>query len=148
MFFLFIIVLSIWFNHVWLLNNETFILGIFLITFFSIIYIFLNFVIKSYFFSNINYILNLLRYSNIINLHLDKVLYYNIIIKNKLLVNLLNNKNKLINILNLFNSKFNNLLFFNILNFFLILKKNLFKILKNNKLLVIKNNLRKCEVIL
>jgi hypothetical protein len=148
MFFFFIIILSIWFNHVWLLNNETFILGIFLIIFFLLIYLFLSFLIKYYFFSNINYILNLLRYSNIINIYLDKVLYYNIMVKNKFLINILNKKNKFISLLDSLNNKFNNLLFFNILNFFLILKKNLFKILKNNKLLIINNNMKKCDIIL
>jgi hypothetical protein len=82
------------------------------------------------------------------NIYLDKILYYNIIIKNKFLKNLLKNKNNIIIILNLLNKKINNFLFFNILNFFLILKKNIFKILKNKKLLIIKNNIRKCEIIL
>ena len=148
MLLLFIIILSIWFNHIWILNNESFILGIFLIMFFLIIYIFLSFSIKLYFFSNVNYILNLLKYSNIINIYIDKVLYYNIAIKNKLLIKLLSNKNKLINVLVFLSYKFNKLLFFGILNFFLVLKRNLFKILKNNKLLIIKNNIKKCEIIL
>jgi len=104
--------------------------------------------IKYYFLSNINYILNLLKYSNMINIYLDKVLYYNIIIKNRFLINILNNKNKIFSLLDFLNNKFNNLLFFNILNFFLILKKNLFKVLKNNKLLIINNNIKKCEIIL
>jgi len=83
-----------------------------------------------------------------INIYLDKILYYNIIIKNNYLKNLLKNKKNILEILNLLNKKINNFLFFNILNFFLILKKNLFKILKNKKLLIIKNNIRKCEIIL
>ena len=83
-----------------------------------------------------------------INIYLDKILYYNIIIKNNFLKKLLNKKNNIIEFLNLLNKKINNFLFFNILNFFLILKKNLFKILKNKKLLIIKNNVRKCEIIL
>jgi len=83
-----------------------------------------------------------------INIYLDKILYYNIIIKINILKNLLNNKNNIIEFLNLLNKKINNFLFFNVLNFFLILKKNLFKILKNKKLLIFKNNIRKCEIIL
>jgi hypothetical protein len=116
--------------------------------FFLLIYIFMSFIIKLYFFSNINNILNLLKYSNTINIYLDKILYYNILVKNNILVNLLKNKNRLIPVLVSLNNKINNFLFFNILNFFLILKKNLFKILKNKKLLIIKSNLKKCEIIL
>lgn len=108
----------------------------------------MNFMIKLYFFSNINSILNLLKYSNTINIFLDKVLYYNIMIKNNILINLLKNKDKIINILILLNYKINNFLFFNLINFFLTLKKNLFKILKNKRLLIIKSNLKKCEIIL
>jgi hypothetical protein len=148
MLLLFIIILSIWFNHIWILNNESFILSIFLIIFFLIIYIFLSFSIKSYFFSNVNYILNLLKYSNIINIYIDKIICYNISIKNKLLIKLLSNKNKLINVLVFLSYKFNNLLFSSILNFFLVLKRNLFKVLKNNKLLIVKNSIKKCEIIL
>ena len=125
-----------------------FILGVFLIMFFLSIYIFLSYLIKFYFFSNVNYILNLLKYSNMINIYMDKILYYNIIIKKTFLKNLLNNKKSIIEFLNFLNKKINNFLFFNILNFFLILKKNLFKILKNKKLLIIKNNIKKCEIIL
>ena len=66
-----------------------------------------------------------------INIYLDKVVYFNIIIKNKFFKVLLKNKEKLINIL----------------NFFLILKKNLFKILNNKKLIIFKNNIKKCEII-
>ena len=91
----------------------------------------------------VNYILNLLKYSNMINIYLDKILYYNIIIKNNFLKKLLNKKNNIIEFLNLLNKKINNFLFFNILNFFLILKKNLFKILKNKKLIIFKNNIKK-----
>ena len=116
--------------------------------FFLLIYIFLSYLIKFYFFSNVNYILNLLKYSNMINIYLDKILYYNIIIKKNLLKKLLKNRKNIIIFLNLLNKKINNFLFFNILNFFLTLKKNLFKILKNKKLLIIKNNIRKCEIIL
>jgi len=125
-----------------------FILGVFLIMFFLLIYTFLSFFIKFYFFSNVNYILNLLKYSNTINIYLDKILYYNITIKNNYLINLLNNKYNIIEISNILNNRINNFLFFNILNFFLTLKKNLFKILKNKKLLIIKNNIKKCEIIL
>jgi hypothetical protein len=83
-----------------------------------------------------------------VNIYLDKISYYNIIIKNNFLKSLLKNKDKLLNILNILNNKINNFLFFNILNFFLILKKNLFKILKNKKLLILKSNIKKCEIIL
>jgi len=148
MFLLSVIVLSIWFNHFWLVNNETFILGIFLIMFFLLIYIFMSFLIKLYFFSNVNNVLNLLKYSNTINIYLDKVLYYNIVIKNNILMKLLKNKNRLIDVLILLNNKINNFLFFNVISFFLNLKKNLFKILKNKKLLIIKSNLKRCEIIL
>ena len=148
MFLLFFIVLSIWFNHIWLVNNETFILAIFLIIFFLLIYIFMSYLIKIYFFFSISNILNLLKYSNMININLDKALYYNIIVKNYFFKNLLKKKDKIINILNLLNKKINNFLFFNILNFFLILKKNLFKILKNKKLIIFKNNIKKWEIIL
>ena len=148
MLFLSIIILSIWFNHMWLVNNETFILGVFLVIFFLLIYIFFSFFVKMYFFSNISNMLNLLKYSNMVNIHLDKVLYYNIIIRNKFLKHTLNNKDKFINILNILNNKFNNFLFFTIINFFLILKKNLYKIAKKNRLLVLKNSVKKCEIIL
>lgn len=148
MFLLFFIVLSIWFNHIWLVNNETFILAIFLITFFLLIYILMSYLIKIYFFFSISNVLNLLKYSNMININLDKALYYNIIVKNFFLKNLLKKKDKIIKILNLLNKKINNFLFFNILNFFLILKKYLFKILKNKKLLIFKNNIEKWEIIL
>ena len=77
MLWLFIILLSIWFNHIWLINNEAFILAIFLIIFFLVIYIFMSFFIKLFFFKNISNILNLLKYSNVLELYLDKVLYYN-----------------------------------------------------------------------
>jgi hypothetical protein len=117
-------------------------------TFFLLIYIFLGFSIKIYFFSNISNILNLLKYSNMINIYLDRVLYYNIIIKNNFLRNLLKDKNKLIYLLNFLNNKINNFLFFNILNFFLILKKNLFKILKNKKLIIFQNRIKQCQIIL
>jgi hypothetical protein len=143
----FIIFLSILLNHIWLVNNETFILAILLIMFFLLIYIFLSFFIKIYFFSNISNILNLLKYSNVINIYLDKIIFYNITIKNNFLKILLKNKGKLIKILNFLNNRINNFLLFNILNFFLILKKNLFKILNNKKLLIFKNNIKKCEII-
>jgi hypothetical protein len=83
-----------------------------------------------------------------INIYLDRVLYYNIIIKKNLLRSLLKNKNKLIYLLNFLNNKINNFLFFNILNFFLILKKNLFKILKNKKLIIFQNKIKQCQIIL
>jgi hypothetical protein len=83
-----------------------------------------------------------------INIYLDNILYYNITIKNNFFKKLLKNKNNALEILNLLNKKINKFLFFFILNFFLILKKNLFKILKNKNLLIIKNNIRKCEIIL
>ena len=108
----------------------------------------MSFLIKLYFFSNINYILNLLKYSNIINIYLDKIIYYNILIKNGFIKGLLKNKDKMVIILNLLNIKIINLLLFYILNFFLILKKNLFKILKKNKLIIIKSNIKKCDIIL
>ena len=83
-----------------------------------------------------------------VNIYLDKISYYNIVIKNNFLKNLLKNKDKFISILNILNNKINNFLFFNILNFFLILKKNLFKILKNKKLLILKSNIKQCDIIL
>lgn len=147
MLLLFIIILSIWFNHVWLVSNETFVLAIFLITFFFLIYTFIGFNIKIYFFSNISNILNLLKYSNMINIYLDRILYYSIIIKNNFLSTLLKDKDKLINFFNFLNKKVNNFLFFNILNFFLVLKKNLFKILKNKKLIIFKNIIKQCQII-
>src|SRR6202012_1016921 len=103
----------------------------------------MSYLIKIYFFFSISNILNLLKYSNMININLDKALYYNIIVKNYFFKNLLKKKDKIINILNLLNKKINNFLFFNILNFFLILKKNLFKILKNKKINIFKKNLSK-----
>lgn len=136
MLIIFLIILSIWFNHIWLISNESFILGIFLISFFLIIYIFLSFTIKSIFFSNVSNILVLLKYSNTINLYLDKVIYYNVSIKNIFVKSLLKNKDKQIDILNNINNKINNFLFFSILNFFLMLKKNLFKLIKNKKLFI------------
>jgi hypothetical protein len=147
MFFFFIIILSIWLNHIWLVNNETFILAIFLIIFFLLIYIFLSFFIKIYFFLNVSNILNLLKYSNMTNIFLDKAVYSNIIIKNNFFKILLKNKEKLINVLNILNNKINSFLLFNILNFFLNLKKNFFKILNNRKLIIFKNNIKKCEII-
>jgi hypothetical protein len=147
MFFFLIIILSIWFNHIWLVNNETFILAIFLMTFFLSIYIFLSFFIKIYFFLNVSNLLNLLKHSNMVNIFLDKAVYSSIIIKNKIFINLLKNKEKLINVLNFLNNKINSFLFFNILNFFLNLKKNFFKILNNKKLIIFKNNINKCEII-
>ena len=83
-----------------------------------------------------------------INIYLDRVLYYNIIIKNNFLRNLLKDKNKLFYLLNFLNNKINNFLFFNILNFFLILKKNLFKILKNKNLIIFQNKIKQCQIIL
>lgn len=130
-----------------LINNETFILAIFLITFFLIIYIIGSFQIKLFFFSNISNVLNILKYSNMINIYLDKILYFNIIIRNKFFKNLLKKKGVTL-ILKILNNKINNFLFFSIFNFFLILKKNLLKILKNKKLLILNNKLRKCEIIL
>ena len=147
MLWLFIILLSIWFNHIWLINNEAFILAIFLIIFFLVIYIFMSFFIKLYFFKNISNILNLLKYSNVLELYLDKVLYYNLTVKILFFKNILKNKNKLINFLNFIDNKINNFLFFNILNFFLSIKKNLFKLLKNKKLLFIKKNISGCVII-
>jgi hypothetical protein len=147
MLFLFIIILSIWFNHIWLVNNEMFILAIFLMSFFLLIYIFLSNSIKIYFFSNISNILNLFKYSNMINIYLGKVLYYNITIKNNFLKNFLKNKEKLISIFSFLNKKINDFLFFNILNFFLTLKKNLFKILKNKKLVIFKNRIKEWKLI-
>ncbi len=82
------------------------------------------------------------------NIYLDRILYYNMIIKNNILKNLLKNKEKIINILNFLNKKVNNFLLFNILNFLLILKKNLFKILNNKKLIILKSNTKQCKVIL
>jgi len=108
----------------------------------------MSYIIKIYFFSSISNILNLLKYSNVVNIYLDRILYYNIIIKNNFLKNLLKDKDKIINILNFLNKKVNNFLFFNILNFFLILKKNLFKILKNKKLIILNSNIKQCKVIL
>ena len=52
-----------------------------------------------------------------------------------------------VNVLNFLNNKINSFLLFNILNFFLNLKKNLFKILNNKKLIILKNNIKKCEII-
>ena len=107
----------------------------------------MSFFIKIYFFLNVSNILNLLKYSNMINIYLDKVIYFNNIIKNNFFLILLKNKNKLISIFNFLNNKINSFLLFNILNFFLILKKNLFKILNNKKLIIFKNYIKKCEII-
>jgi len=148
MLYIFIIILSIWFNHIWLINNEMFILAIFLISFYFLIYIFMSIIIKMYFFSNISNILNLFKYTVAIDIHLNRVLYYNVIIKNNFLKSYLKNKNKSIDLFYFLNNKINNLLFFNILNYFLILKNNLFKILKNNKLSYLKNRIKKCEIII
>jgi len=148
MLYIFIILLSIWFNHIWLINNEMFILAIFLISFYFLIYIFMSLIIKMYFFFNISNILNFFKYTVIIDIYLDRVLYYNFVIKNYFLKSYLKNKNKSIDLFLFLNNKINNLLFFNILNFFLILKKNLFKISKNNKLIYLKNKIKKCEIIL
>jgi hypothetical protein len=82
-----------------------------------------------------------------INIYLDRILYYSIIIKNNFLSTLLKDKDKLINFFNFLNKKVNNFLFFNILNFFLVLKKNLFKILKNKKLIIFKNIIKQCQII-
>lgn len=148
MLFIFIIILSILFNYFFLINNEIFILAIFLMTFFLIIYVFMSFSIKNYFFYSISNILHLLKYSNVINIYLDKVLYYNIMIQNIFYRNLLKNKSKLICMLNFLNKKLNKFLFFNVLNFFLNFKKNFFKILRNKNLIIINNKIRKCEIIL
>lgn len=148
MLILFLIILSIWFNHIWLISNESFILSIFLISFFLIIYIFLSFTIKSMFFSKVGNILVLLNYSNAVNLYLDKIIYYNISVKNNLVKILLKNKEKQIDILNNINKKINNFLFFSIFNFFLILKKNLFKLIKNKKLFINNKLSWKCNIIL
>lgn len=148
MLFFFLIILSIFFNNLWLVNNETFILAIFLITFFFLIYIFFSFFIKMYIFFNISNILGLLKLSNMINIYLDKIIYFNIIIKSIFLKTLLKSKGKFMNILNLLNNKINSFLLFNILNFFLTLKKNLFKISNNKKLLIIiRSNKKQCEII-
>ena len=141
MIILVIILLSIFFNNMWLISNESFILAIFLITFFMLIYIFFSFSIKLFFFFNVSNILNLLKYSNVVNLYLDKIIYYNIIVKNYFVKSLLKNKDKQIDTLNNINSKINNFLFFSILNFFLNLKKNLSKLIKNKNLLIINNSL-------
>jgi hypothetical protein len=117
-------------------------------TFFLLIYIFLGFSIKIYFFSNISNILNLIKYSNIINIYLDKVLYYNIAIKTIFYKNLLKKNLKLICIFNILNKKLLNFLFFNILNFFLIFKKKFFKILGNKNLIILNNKIEKCDIIL
>jgi hypothetical protein len=108
----------------------------------------MGFFIKIYFFFNISNILNLIKYSNVINIYLDKVLYYNITIKIMFHKNLLKNKLKLICIFNLLNKKLLNFLFFNILNFFLIFKKKFFKILGKKKLIILNNKIEKCEIIL
>jgi hypothetical protein len=125
-----------------------FILAIFLISFYFLIYIFMSIIIKMYFFSTISNILNLFKYTVVIDIYLDRALYSNVIIKNYFLKSYLKNKNKSIDLFYFLNNNINNLLFFNILNFFLILKKNLFKILKNNKLIYLKNKIKKCEIIL
>lgn len=130
----FIIILSIAFNYIWLINNELFILAIFLITFFLIIYIFMNFVIKLFFFKSISNILNLLKYSNVIDIYLDKILYYNLIIKSFYFKSILKNKNNLKIFINTIDNRISNFIFFNIFNFFLVIKKNLFKLLKNTKI--------------
>jgi hypothetical protein len=83
-----------------------------------------------------------------INIYLDRIFYYNIIIKNNFIKYLLKDKKDLMNILSFFNNKINGFLFFNILNFFLILKKNLFKILKNKKLIVFQSKIKRCQIIL
>ena len=141
MLFLLIIVLSIWLNHIWLVSNETFILSIFLMSFFLLIYIFLSYMIKIYFFFNISNLLNLLKYSNTIDLFLNKILYNNLIIKNYFLKIILKNKNKLIIFTSYINKQINNFIFLNLINFFLNLKKNLLKISKKNKSIFIKNNI-------
>jgi len=83
-----------------------------------------------------------------INIYLDKIIYFNIILKKNFFKIILKYKNKLEGILNFLNIKINNFLLFNILNFFLVLKKNLFKILNNKKLIIFKSNIKKCEIIL
>jgi len=113
-----------------------------------LIYTFLGFSIKSYFFSRISNVLNILKYLNIIDIYLDKILYQNLIVKNFFLKNILKNKDKLIGYLIRLNQKISNFLLLNIFNFFLNLKKNIYKLLKNKKLLIFKNNSSLCEIIL
>jgi hypothetical protein len=94
----------------------------------------MNFIIKLFFFKSISNILNLLKYSNVIDIYLDKILYYNLVIKSFYFLNLLKNKNNLKNFINAMDQKISNFIFFNIFNFFLVIKKNLFKLLKNTKI--------------
>lgn len=82
------------------------------------------------------------------NIYLDKILYSNIFLKNKIFIILLKKKENLIKMFNIYNNKFNIFLFFNILNFFLQLKKNLFKILKNKNLIILRNKIKECDIIL
>jgi len=147
LYFIFI-VLSIWFNHIWLVNNETFVLAIFLIAFFILLYIIMNFFIKIFLLKNVNNILNLLKYTNTLDLYSDKILYYNLMIKNKFFKNLLKIKNKSNDLFYKLNYNISNFLFLNILNFFLVLKKNLFKIFKNKKFFIFKYSIKECEILL
>lgn len=148
MFLFFIITLSIWFNYYWLVNNEIFILSVFLISFFLLIYTFFSFLIKLYFFFKVSNIQNILKYFNVIDIYLDRVLYQNIIIKNYFLRNILKNKYKFISNLIQLSEKINNFLLLNIFNFFLNLKKSIYKLLNNKKLLLFKNDIKLCEIIL
>jgi len=104
----------------------------------------MSFFIKIYFFSNVSNILNLLKYSNMVNIYLDKIIYFNILVKNRFFTRILKYKGNLISIFNNLNKKINSFLLFNILNIFLILKKYLFKILNNKKLIIFKSNKKKC----
>ena len=94
----------------------------------------MNFIVKLFFFKSISNILNLLKYSNVIDIYLDRLLYYNLIIKSFYFKNLLKNKNNLKIFINSMDNKISNFIFFNIFNFFLVVKKNLFKLLKNTKI--------------
>jgi len=143
-----IIILSIFFNYYWLVNNEVILLSILLLSFFFLIYIFMGLLIKLYFISKTSNVLNILKTYNVIDLYLDKLLYQNIITKKYFLKNVLKIKDKLINVLIYFNQKINNFLLSNIFSFFLNLKKNFYKLSNNKKLLIFRNNIKRCEIIL
>ena len=110
----------------------------------------MQFFIKFFFFSSINRIYNFSKYSNVIDIYLNKHLCYNLIIKKRFITALLKNKNKnkAIHIMYSLNNKFRKLLFSNILICFFKLSNNIFRVLKNKKIIYLSNKLKKCYIIL
>ena len=125
-----------------------FILAVFFLAFFFLIYVFLGITIKMYFFFFSGNLLSLFKYLDVLNISLDKAMYYNLVIKKNFIETLLKNKTKSVVLFNLISNEVKNFLFSRFLNAFLVLRRNLFKIQKNRKFLFFCNKFGVCEIIL